>query len=144
MKLGQEVWIHGYIDEMRKDIAIIKNEGGYFGAVYDEIVEAVNKAYENGFKAGQADVGNLPIAYNRGLHDAWETAKRIVLMTPHKREDIFGYANTQAIFDEFDVEESMKRISEEADSIITDLDALCEKYGTTYGGIIEVLEDKLD
>lgn len=37
MKLGQEVWIHGYIDEMRKDIAIIKNEGGYFGAVYDEI-----------------------------------------------------------------------------------------------------------
>ena len=40
MKLGQEVWIHGYIDEMRKDIAIIKNEGGYFGAVYDEIQPA--------------------------------------------------------------------------------------------------------
>ena len=37
MKIGDEVYIHGYIDEMRKDIAIIKNEGGYFGAVYDEI-----------------------------------------------------------------------------------------------------------
>lgn len=96
MKLGQEVWIHGYIDEMRKDIAIIKNEGGYFGAVYDEIVEAVeavNKAYEKGFKDAEM------------IKEYWGTKRS---------------------------------------TIIADLDALCEKYGTTYGGIIEVLEDKLD
>ena len=38
MKIGDEVYIHGYIDEIRKDTIIIKNEGGYFGTVADEIV----------------------------------------------------------------------------------------------------------
>jgi hypothetical protein len=37
MKIGEEVLIHGYIDEIRKDIVIIRNEGGYFGAVPEEI-----------------------------------------------------------------------------------------------------------
>lgn len=37
MKIGDEVYIHGYVDEIRKDTIIIKNEGGYFGTVKDEI-----------------------------------------------------------------------------------------------------------
>ena len=37
MTIGEEVLIHGYIDEIRKDIVIIRNEGGYFGTVPEEI-----------------------------------------------------------------------------------------------------------
>lgn len=37
MKIGDEVYIHGYIDEIRKDTIIIKNNGGYFGTILDEI-----------------------------------------------------------------------------------------------------------
>ena len=38
MKIGDEVAVHGYIDEIRKDVVIIRNDGGYFGTVRKEIV----------------------------------------------------------------------------------------------------------
>lgn len=37
-RIGDEVYIHGIIDEIRKDTIIIKNEGGYFGTVSEEIM----------------------------------------------------------------------------------------------------------
>lgn len=37
MKIGDEVFIHGYVDETRKDTVIIRNDGGYFGTVESEI-----------------------------------------------------------------------------------------------------------
>lgn len=37
LKIGQEVLIRGYVDEIRKDTIIIQNEGGYFGTVECEI-----------------------------------------------------------------------------------------------------------
>lgn len=37
MKIDEEVYIHGYIDEIRKDTVIIRNEGGYFGTAPSEI-----------------------------------------------------------------------------------------------------------
>lgn len=39
MKIGDEVYIHGYIDEIRQDTVIIRNDGGYFGTVPSEVVE---------------------------------------------------------------------------------------------------------
>lgn len=42
MKIGDEVYIHGYIDEIRKDTVIIRNEGGYFGTVRAELREVWN------------------------------------------------------------------------------------------------------
>lgn len=39
MRIGDEVYIHGFIDEIRKDTIIIKNDGGYFGTVGKEIVD---------------------------------------------------------------------------------------------------------
>jgi len=30
-RIGDEVYIHGYIDEIRNDVVIIRNKGGYFG-----------------------------------------------------------------------------------------------------------------
>lgn len=40
MKIGDRVYVHGFVDEIRKDTVIIRNEGGYFGTVKSEIVEA--------------------------------------------------------------------------------------------------------
>ena len=37
MKIGDEVMVHGFIDEIRKDVIIIRNEGGCFGTVESEI-----------------------------------------------------------------------------------------------------------
>ena len=39
MKIGDTVYVHGHVDEIRKDVVIIKNDGGYFGTVKSEIVE---------------------------------------------------------------------------------------------------------
>lgn len=36
MKIGDEIYVHGYIDEIRKDTVIIRNKGGYFGTVREE------------------------------------------------------------------------------------------------------------
>ncbi len=38
LKIGDEVYIHGFVDEVRRDTVIIKNEGGYFGTVTEEIM----------------------------------------------------------------------------------------------------------
>lgn len=38
IRIGDEVYVHGYIDEIRKDTIIIRNDGGYFGTVQGEIV----------------------------------------------------------------------------------------------------------
>lgn len=38
LKIGDRVYVHGHIDEIRKDTVIIRNEGGYFGTVPSEIV----------------------------------------------------------------------------------------------------------
>ena len=37
MKIGDEVYVHGFVDEIRKDVIIIRNEGGYFGTVPSEM-----------------------------------------------------------------------------------------------------------
>ena len=39
LQIGQEVLIHGYVDEIRKDTVIIRNEGGYFGTVEYEVTD---------------------------------------------------------------------------------------------------------
>ena len=37
MRIGEEVRVRGIVDEIRKDVVIIKNKGGYFGTVPEEI-----------------------------------------------------------------------------------------------------------
>ena len=41
MKIGDEVYVHGYVDEIRKDVIIIRNTGGYFGTVREEVTEYI-------------------------------------------------------------------------------------------------------
>ena len=46
MRIGDEVYVHGYVDEIRYDdtkrvsTVIIRNDGGYFGTVPSEIDDA--------------------------------------------------------------------------------------------------------
>ena len=42
MKIGDEVYIHGYVDEIRKDTVIIRNKGGYFGTDAEEVAPTVD------------------------------------------------------------------------------------------------------
>ena len=37
MKIGDEIYVHGYVDEIRNDIIIVRNNGGYFGTIKSEI-----------------------------------------------------------------------------------------------------------
>ena len=39
MKIGDEVYVHGYVDEIRQDTVIIRNDGGYFGTAPSEVAE---------------------------------------------------------------------------------------------------------
>lgn len=39
MKIGDEIFVHGYVDEIRKDTVIVRNNGGYFGADESEIYQ---------------------------------------------------------------------------------------------------------
>lgn len=49
MKIGDEVYVHGYVDEIRNDVVIIRNDGGYFGTIKDEVIgfkiKALHKDY---------------------------------------------------------------------------------------------------
>ena len=38
MKIGDRCFVHGYIDEIRKDTVIIRNAGGYFGTIPSEVI----------------------------------------------------------------------------------------------------------
>ena len=38
MEIGDRVFINGYIDEIRKNTVIIRNNGGYFGTIPDEVI----------------------------------------------------------------------------------------------------------
>lgn len=52
MRIDDEIYVHGYLDEIRQDKVIVRNEGGYFGTIADELVEVIPKAdYEARLKA---------------------------------------------------------------------------------------------
>ena len=40
MKIGDRIYVHGHVDEIRKDTVIVRNDGGYFGTVPSEIIVA--------------------------------------------------------------------------------------------------------
>ena len=48
MKIGDRVWVFGYIDEIRKDVVIIRNDSGYFGTERKNVfvVETVKEMEE--------------------------------------------------------------------------------------------------
>jgi hypothetical protein len=68
LKVGQEVLIHGYIDEIRKDTIIIQNEGGYFGTVECEIADIDMPNTNDVLDKIRAEIENIDLLaeYTRG------------------------------------------------------------------------------
>lgn len=54
MKIGDRVFVHGYIDEIRKDTVIIRNDGGYFGTAPSEVVTGELPSVQPEITDGQA------------------------------------------------------------------------------------------
>ena len=48
MKIGDRVFVVGYVDEIRKDTVIIRNSGGYFGTAPSEVIDSVKPEPRNG------------------------------------------------------------------------------------------------
>ena len=81
VRIGDEVYVHGYIDEIRKDIIIIRNDGGYFGTVESEIVSGelrTKQDVEDAYSKSKDDVlkvlESLKSEYNAYRHidnDYW-------------------------------------------------------------------------
>ena len=75
MKIGDEVYVHGYIDEIRQDTIIIRNDGGYFGTVPSEVVDQ-EETLQNLTKPNKSDLISRQAAidalYDKGLSmTAW-------------------------------------------------------------------------
>ena len=75
MKIGDEVYVHGFIDEIRQDTIIIRNDGGYFGTVPSEVADQ-QEALQNLTKPNKSDLISRQAAidalYDKGLSmTAW-------------------------------------------------------------------------
>ena len=81
MKIGDTVYIRGTIDEIRKDVVIIRNKGGYFGTVLEEIQE------------GWIDTEKL-----------WSTTRE---RTVNQALEIIDYATEKMARDEFKTREEL-------------------------------------
>lgn len=81
MHIGDTVYIRGTIDEIRKDVVIIKNKGGYFGTVKEEIQE------------GRIDTEKL-----------WRTTRE---RTVNQALEIIDYASEKMARDEFKTREEL-------------------------------------
>ena len=73
MKIGDRCFVHGYIDEIRKDTVIIRNNGGYFGTIPSEVTGELPSAQPEPIKINiddfnkedlerfKKELGNTPI-----------------------------------------------------------------------------------
>ena len=47
MRIGDRCFVHGYVDEIRKDTIIIRNKGGYFGTNPCEVIVVNDTEHTN-------------------------------------------------------------------------------------------------
>ena len=134
MKIGDEVFVHGYVDEIRNDVIIIRNDGGYFGTVGYEVVDKDAEEY----KRGRIDALNELMEYTYGMltaekfglqhhiksmiWDAMDTAD-----TPQTETKRVGYCNECKWFRNKQVcgRCRSKNLFAEADTPQTDCDHKC-------------------
>ena len=69
LKIGERVYVHGHVDEIRKDTVIIRNEGGYFGTVPSEVVKGDFVICKDCKHAGE--VPNADGLYWCDIHDTF-------------------------------------------------------------------------
>jgi hypothetical protein len=85
--------------------------------------KCIEKAYDKGYKSGLKD-GNIndgtfaakvKEAYDNGLNDAWECAKKIVTdkgLNYEELREIFGYTSMDTIFGNFSASEAIAKVNE--------------------------------
>ena len=59
MKIGDRIFVRGYIDEIRKDTVIVRNDGGYFGTVLSEVtgeLPSAQKTHEERMETHTCDL----------------------------------------------------------------------------------------
>ena len=79
MKIGDEVYVHGYVDEIRKDCIIIRNEYGYFGTLEDEIyikADRNDEPHTDEFKTFDEQVLELALNDCRFKHNGCNNCTR--------------------------------------------------------------------
>ena len=116
MRIGDEIYVHGYVDEIRKDTVIIRNNGGYFGTVSNEIVSL---GYTDGYVQGQNYVMNEMLdIINRLNHTGmirenekrmWENLMILLFGNPSKKT-MDGLSNI--VNGGYDVETAVNMIDE--------------------------------
>jgi hypothetical protein len=91
-----------------------------------QMLECIEATYDKGYKSGLKD-GNIndgtfaakvKEAYDNGLNDAWECAKKIVTDTGLNYEElgeIFGYTSMDTIFGNFSASEAVTKVKEYED-----------------------------
>ena len=61
MKIGDRIYVRGYIDEIRKDTVIVRNDGGYFGTIPSEVTGELPSAQPERIKGHWIESNGLNI-----------------------------------------------------------------------------------
>ena len=72
MKIGDKVYIRGYVDEIRKDTVIIHNYGGYFGTAASEIIEPERTCSTCRYNANEWDEEPCDSCTSGGSENHWK------------------------------------------------------------------------
>lgn len=102
----------------------MKREYSDIGGIQQQAADIIRQAYDKGYKAGYVDgkdeAYKNPVptqdAYNDGLRDAWECARKIAIInngiSDEQLTEIFGTDDTLKIFDQFSASEAIAKIKE--------------------------------
>ena len=91
---------------------------GYTPKTIEPIEQALAEAFQNGLHVGESKCEHCD-EYKRGLDDAWEMAKRIVLtktdancpyFTVVELEKIFGCSSSHSVFDTYSASDAIEKV----------------------------------
>ena len=128
MKIGDRCFVHGYVDEIRKDVVIIKNKGGYFGTDPGEVITVTDTAHPNWIPCSE----RLP------------EINQIVLLSTNSNNVYVGYRNKPELLWQVE-EDGRKQWVYDPESYDVDIDVLpktedidfyCE--GVNDGGFLSI------
>ena len=72
MKIGDRIFVRGYIDEIRKDTVIVRNDGGYFGTTWNEVTPSAQQERKKGTWLMHSDFPGRLICSECGAQfDVW-------------------------------------------------------------------------
>lgn len=103
MHIGDEVFVHGYIDEIRNDTIIIRNVGGYFGTTRDEVFYYEEDGYGT---MNKAEPNSSEIPNNCETCRHWWKSEEVCLLDdcqyepefePHHRGEVTEMVEPQII-----------------------------------------------